>query len=162
MDWLNDLIKQINLSKPIAVAIFISTLILWKIKVWFGIDAFESISLTIVIWACLFSGSIILAWVLIALYQSIRNLATNALKRYQIRYLTEMQKDFLVILGSSESENLYISRLDFKRIGVTKLEVVSLFSDLNKKGLVYVGIQNPDFVVITDYGKEVAWRIVRV
>ena len=161
MEWLNDLIKQINLSKPVAIAMFVSTLILWKMKLWFGIDALESIPLAIVIWLCLFSGSLIVTWVLAALYKSIKNLFSKVLKRYQLGSLTELQKDFLVTLGSSEAEHLYISRLDFKKIGATKLEVVSLFSDLNKKGLVYVGIQNSDYVVITEYGKEVAWRIVK-
>jgi len=161
MDWLNDLIKQINLSKPIAIAMFISTLILWNMKVWFGVDAFETIPLSIVIWVCLFSGSLIVIWVLIAFYKLVKNLFITVLRKYQLRGLTELQKDFLVTLGSSEIEHLNISRLDFKKIGVTKLEIDSLFNDLNKKGLVYVGVQNSDFVVITDYGKEIAWGIVK-
>ncbi len=140
MDWIPALLKHLSIAKSGVVAAFVTTLVLF-----FGhrlvptyVDAVPHPWPIVVLAVLVFTGTLLVSWVALALWASLRGAAVSAAQARRARSLTPDELKLIDMLGKNPRESVDLDRLDYQRLPWSKLRLLDLVHSLESKGLVEV------------------------
>jgi len=161
MQWLSDIFKHITISRPLTGAVFLtSASLLFGPNVLPGF--FETLPRefkTPFIAAFIFSGVILLIWLIPSLYKTIKKHTSTALKFLLSIALTENEEALIKVLADFADESLDLRQLDYTTGAVSKLELLAIAASLSRKGLVAINPYEENLIRLSRQGRSRAIQI---
>ena len=165
MDWLPSLLKHLSISRSGIVAVFITAAALYVGPKYIPeyVDAIPSPWSHLVQASLIFSGCLVIFWVLSSLFRSTSNALYSLLQLFRSNMLNDNEIGLLVALGQSPNIPLNIERIDFQssEAPLSELELLQVLNCLTKKGLISVNPFASNLFSLTDRGKQKALEVIQ-
>ncbi len=143
INW-NQLVKYVSDSKPIAIAAFVTALVLLfgnELKLTLIPKVSEEIRLYS--WGVLiFSGTLILVSITPALYKFVKNTVSKVTRWYGLKNLTKLEKAILLEFVEVGPDTLYVYNLLTVYDGITSADILVATNSLKKKGLIHMSMDD--------------------
>lgn len=164
MDWIPALLKHLDISRSVIGAAFVTSCALY-----FGprfepeyVDPVPKEWAFVVISILIFSGFLLSAWVISGIWVGIRRKLAGASERIRSLKLSQDEVNLLYALGERPSEPLNLDRVNYDAVSLSRLEVLDLVKNLEKKGLVSLNpYSSSELVSLTTSGRQRALKIQR-
>jgi hypothetical protein len=163
MEWLSELIKHITISRSFTGAVFITSGAL-VFGNWWWPDYFDPFPKEWAIpanGALIFSGTLLLFWIIPAVWRTSVNAIFWIPKRIRSRSLSPNEEGLIEILANLADEPLNLERLNYAAGVFSKLEVLELSAGLERKGLVEINPYDENLVKLSAEGRRRALLIKR-
>lgn len=163
MEWLFEILKHITISRSFTGAVFLTSASLLFGPNIFP-DFFEPLPRDwkiLSIGALIFSGVILLVWLIPALYKSIKKHISIVLKFILSRSLTDNEEALIKELANFADESLDLRQLDYTTGSVSKLEIFAIAASLSKKGLVAINPYEENLIQLSRQGRFRAIQIIK-
>jgi len=162
MSWLNDLLKHLELSKPFAGALFISSLAL-LVGPKLAPNAIEAVPSQwrwLVAGTCIFSGALLSLWALPKIWNGALGTTRRVSNSHRFNPLTDRERGFIAFLGEHHpNDSANLEYLRFQEI--SKLEILQICAVLHRRGLVNVNRYNDNLVDLTAAGRKHALELLQ-
>jgi hypothetical protein len=161
MDWVTDLLKHLQISKSVVVAIFVTAVVMV-----FGHQFYPATVPQVpdpwgpaLFAAMILTGTLLLIWGASHTWQLVSSLVHSSRKLGKTPKLNESHFSLLLLLGQNPLESLDIDRLDYQESEVSKLEVIQLVEELEQNSLVSINPYHRSLITLTPEGREEALKI---
>jgi hypothetical protein len=163
MEWLSELIKHITISRPFLGAVFITFGALVFGNRWCPdyFDPFPKEWAIPATGALIFSGTLLLFWIIPAAWRTSVNAIFWIAKRIRSRNLSPNEKGFIERLADFTDGSLNLENLYYVSVGFSKLELLELSAGLQRKGFVEINPHSENLVTLSAEGRRRALRIKR-
>lgn len=155
MNWLADIVKNLTVSKILVTAVFITAT-----TMYFGpIVAPESVPKTpsdlvsYVFALMVLTGCILLLWGLSVIWSVMKDGARGFSHVLTNQTLSSQEIGLLLFMAKDPSRAIDLERLDYQRIGGTKLEYHQLTKQLEIKGLARIYNWDDNLISLTERGR---------
>lgn len=164
MDWIPALLKHLAISRSVIGATFATSCALY-----FGprfapeyVDPVPKEWAFVVISILIFSGFLLFTWAISGMWGATKRKLATASERISSLKLSQAEVNLLYFLGEHPSEPLNLDRVNYEAISLTRLEVLNLVHELEKKGLVSLNpYSSSELVSLTSSGRQRALEIQR-
>ena len=163
MEWLTDLLKHLNLSRSVVAAVFVASgaqyfgARYWPMYVepapkgW-GFAIFMAFILT---------ATLLFFWAATGIWSAVTRAAKNASQSFVARSLSNRESEILVAMAGDPNRPLNVDDIDYQRLPVSKLELLSILRSLGQKGLVSDNPYASCLYSITDAGQQRALELLK-
>jgi hypothetical protein len=163
MEWLTDLLKHLNLSRSVVVAIFVASAAQYiGARYWptyvepapkgWGFAIFMAFVLT---------GTLLLFWVATAIWDIAARTAKSASQSFGAKSLSHQEAELLVAMAVDPNRPLNVDDIDYERLPLTKLEMLNTLRSLCRKGLVQDNPYASCLYSISDIGQQRALELLK-
>lgn len=161
MDWIPALLKHLGLSRSAIGAIFITALTLYvgpRLAPAY-VDSVPKEWAVVVVGSLVFSGTLLLFWVLSFTYGSLGRRWKRAASARASRELNQNEINLLYAMGEAPRELLDFDKINYEQVGLTRLEVLELVHGLQRKGLISINQFNSRLFSLSSMGRQRALEI---
>lgn len=163
MDWLASILKNLEISKTLVVAVFVTAVVMHfgPILVPEHVPALEK-SLTPYLFAVMvLSGCLLALWGLSWIwYTSTIGLQKTATTLTSSK-LIDAERAMLFLLAKDPTQPFNLEDIDYRRAPGTKLEFHQLAKGLQGKGLIQINDWDDNLISLTEKGRKRALEIQR-
>ncbi|MBA4681509.1 MAG: hypothetical protein H2075_01865 [Pseudomonas sp.] len=163
MEWLTDIIKRLEISKPLVSAVFITSTVMY-----FGPDlAANNIPrspenfLPALFGVMTLTGCLLIFWSISEAWTLITSSIKKTSQTFKNGSLSEAEVAILHVLGRDPTTPLDLGSIDYSVAPATKLEFHHIVSKLEEKGLVYINGFDEDLISLTKQGRDKALDLHR-
>lgn len=163
MDWLEDLIKHLAISRTLVVAIFITSVVMYvgpmikpDLVPQLQKDFVPALFGVMVLSACL-----LVLWIVAGIWSAAGHGLKKTAQTLSNRPLTDGEMAILHVLGKDPTSPFNLEDIDYSSAPTTKLEFHHLVNQLVKKGLVYTNDFDENLVSLTMLGRDRALTLHR-
>lgn len=162
MAWLGDVLKHFELSKKFTVAVFVTTfsLLVGPALLPEKLTEVPEQWRWLVVGGCIFSGTLSTIWAVLPIWRLFLRIPSNLRNNPFISAPAPQENNFLLFLGEqfpNDSANLDCLRHD----GASKLEVLEMCYNLQRKGFVRVNPYDDNLVSLTPNGRRYALKLIK-
>ena len=163
MNWVSDILKHLTVSRSFVVAIFVTSGVLLFGRVHFPtvIKPLPDQWHIVASGALVFTSVLLLWWIVPAIWKTISKLYNGFAQRIGGLKLSGDEKSLLIAMGHLADEALDLRFINYKEVGLTKLEVLQLSKKLSRKGLVRINFMEENLLTLTQRGRERALKLHR-
>ncbi len=162
MQSIHEILKHLEVSKPFASAVFISTAVLLfgpllfpsQIPVLAGGIRIAAIA------ALVFSGTYIGIWFLIGSHRIAYSFIKEVVYICSNKKLSNLDEVFLELAARAPGNSLNLYTLDYSNELITQIELSQHGKQLEKRGLVSMSYFDDSIFTLTERGKAVAVKIL--
>ena len=161
MDWLPTLLKHLAISRSVVGAGFFASAVLY-----FGpriapayVDRVPNEWAFALVGALAFSASLLFFWFVSSVWISSKRQWTRIKDMFSSCEVSQTEVNALHALGENPSEPLNLESIDYVSLSMSRLEVLELVGNLEKKGLVSINPYGPNLISLTAPGRQRALEI---
>lgn len=163
MDWLNDILKHLAVSRALVGAICVTAVVM-ALGPRFAptvVPKSPDAWLPVIFGAMVLTGCLLLYWGVHGAF----NLGARALRSARATVasanISSEETELLFAMGKNPSESLDLDDIDYDRAPFSRLELMAMISGLEKKGFVHVNEYAENLVSLTTEGRARALEIQR-
>ena len=156
MDWLTDILKNLNVSKTLVAAVFVTSAVMYfgPILSPSNVPKIQSEFMPYLFAGMVLAGCLLLfwgvAWAWILAKTSIR----DAAKIFTDSSLSEPETALLFFMAKDPTQPIDLGRIDYSRALGTKLEFHHWTKQLQAKGLARINDWDDNLISLTDLGQK--------
>lgn len=165
MDWLTEIIKQLQTSHAFVSAVFVVC-----ISILLGHSFIPSIIPQVpdewklpLIGGLLFSSTLLLFLIIPYIWKYFSKSINNKTQEVRALSLSDHERSFLynlaVMIEDSREDFLNLGSLDYSIMNASKLELQEIVTDLSNKGLIDINFLDPNLISFTSKGRTRALEI---
>ena len=163
MDWLEDLVKNLAISRTLVVAIFITSVVMYVgplVKPDL-VPQLQKDFVPALFGTMILSGCLLVLWLVSGIWSIVSQGFKKTAQTLSNGTLTEGEMAILHVLGKNPTSPLDLEEIDYSRAPATKLEFHHLVSQLVDKGLAYTNDFDENLVSLTKQGRDRALALHR-
>lgn len=165
MDWLTEIIKQLQTSHAFVTAVFVVC-----ISMLLGHSFIPSLIPQVpdewklpLIGGLLFSGTLLAFLIIPYIWKYSFKSISNKTQKIKTLSLSDHERSFLynlaVMIEDSREDFFNLGSLDYSSMNTSKLELQEIVSDLSHKGLIDINFLDPNLISFTSKGRTRALEI---
>ncbi|OQS28950.1 hypothetical protein B0T41_05560 [Chromobacterium violaceum] len=164
MDWIPSLLKHLAISRSAIGAAFATACVMY-----FGPRLAPSYVYPVpkewafvVVAVLAFSGFLLFTWAVSGVFHIAGRKLTSTSKKISAKKLSQDEVNILYALGQNPSDSLNLDHINYNAINLSRLEILNIVHNLEKKGLVSLNPYSAsDLVSLTQSGMQRALEIQR-
>lgn len=160
MDWLAEIIKQLQTSRSFVTAAFVVCFVILfgHIFVPASIPQAPDEWKLVLIAGLLFSGTLLLFMIIPFIYKFFVQSFSNKLQEIKSSNLSQDERDFLyslaLMIEASQDDYINMGNLNYHAMEISKLEIQEIISNLSSKGLIDINSFDNNLVSFTKNGRR--------
>jgi hypothetical protein len=163
MNWLSDIIKNLEISKTLVVAIFVTATVMYfgPIHAPAHVPAMEQRFAPYVFAAMALTGCLLALWLTDGASRIFRAGVHMIAIAFMRSSLMDSERAILLVLAKDPTQALDLANIDYTTAPGSKLEFHQLAKGLVSKGLVSINDWDHNLISLTEKGRENALEIQR-
>lgn len=161
MSEILNFIKDIGKQKVIVLAVFLTAslinyFIFYTTQNLLKLNDEYKLFLVVVM---VFTGTLLLIWFLMEVFQFLKSNLKSGVNKIQSSNLSSDEVSFLLTLAVRPNDSLNIDNLNYDLNRITRIQVIKIANDLEKKGLIVIADFDSRIVWLTKEGIEKAFEL---
>jgi hypothetical protein len=163
MDWLRDILKNLEVSRTLVVAIFIAALAMFTAPYVAPdyVPRLQKEFIPFLFGVMVLTGALLLIWCLAAAWSLSKSGFRRTTEALADTSLSEAESMILMVLGRTPTTPLNLEDIDYERASASRLEFHHLVGRLEAMGLVRTNEYDENLVSLTQSGRSRALQVHR-
>jgi hypothetical protein len=158
VNWLNNLLRQVTVSKTLTAAVFLTsaTLVFGPKLLPSTIEAMPKEWQFVPAATLVFSACFLLAWLGAAAWRWLQKLYWEVVHSHRARSVSDQELEFLTSMARNPDSPVNLRTIDYAVSPLSRYELTRLATSLERKGLVRFGPYERAVIMLTARGEHVA------